>query len=139
MPDKTFVFEKGIPGFEQYRTYIRRLEENAPFAHLWAADREEIGFLLVNPFPFCPDYEFDMPEEARREIGIEADSADGMTVWAIVTLQTPVERSTLNLFAPIVMNESSGKGKQIILHESAYSTRHPLVPAGRRAVGGEAL
>ena len=35
--------------------------------------------------------------------------------------------ATINLMAPIVINERERCGKQVILHESQYSVKHPLL------------
>jgi hypothetical protein len=39
----------------------------------------------------------------------------------------------VNLLAPLVMGVTSRRGKQVVLHDSPFHTRHPLVfgdPAG---------
>jgi flagellar assembly factor FliW len=45
---------------------------------------------------------------------------------AVATIPEDAEKATVNLMAPIVINEAGRYGKQVILPESGYSVRHPL-------------
>lgn len=131
MPSQVFTFEKGIPGFEQIKIFTRTTdpESGLPFANLQAVEQSDIQFLLTNPFWFYPEYEFDLSDEAKQELGLGDGHHQEVSAWVVVTLRTPMEQSTINLCAPIVMNEQSGKAKQVILHDSSYNTRHPILAA----------
>ncbi|MNF03052.1 Flagellar assembly factor FliW [compost metagenome] len=57
----------------------------------------------------------------------------------MVTIKEDLERSTVNLLAPIVLNPVKRLGKQVVLHKSNYQTRHDLwnVPPDYFEKGGE--
>ncbi len=119
------VFEEGLPGFEHCKQFaFSEIEETVPFGTLRSMEDEEVSFVIVDPFLFYREYEFDLPETATRELGLE--SAEPLLIRAIVTLREELETATVNLVAPIVINNENKLGKQIILSNTPFSTRHQL-------------
>ena len=57
---------------------------------------------------------------------ISSDNPAEVAVFAVATIPEDPNEATLNLMAPIVINEKARCGKQVILHESKYSVKHPL-------------
>ena len=55
---------------------------------------------------------------------MEADSADGLELYAIVTVREG--GATLNLAAPLLVNAAAGRGAQVILDQGNHTTREPL-------------
>ena len=64
---------------------------------------------------------------------IKSINSSELTIYAVVTIPEDPREATLNLMAPIVINERGRRGRQVILHESKYSVRHPLVSAEQEA------
>lgn len=120
--EQIFRFEKGIPGFEDENEFALLPMEDSPFFYLQSLKQESLSFLLTDPFIFFPDYEFELGAGDADELDIKEE----VFVRCIVTLQEQVEQSTMNILAPLVFNPSNRKGKQIVLHNSAYQTRYPL-------------
>lgn len=77
---------------------------------------------MSDPFVFYPTYEFQLPESDKEELEI----ADLVNVRCMVTIKEELESSTVNLLAPIVLNPVKRSGKQVVLHNSNYQTRHGL-------------
>jgi flagellar assembly factor FliW len=72
----------------------------------------------------------------QQELNIE-NEAD-VAVWSIVTIDRHNNEVTLNLLAPIVVNVRDKRGKQIILHDSDYQTKHKLaLPNSEQAAVAE--
>lgn len=118
-------FESGIPGFDDLRDFvIVPYPEDSPFWMLQSLEKEEVGFVLVNPFDTYANYEVDLPESALE--ALEAERAEDVAVFAFVTIRQPVEASTVNLAAPVVINRVNRKGTQAILADERLSTREPL-------------
>lgn len=123
--DDIYTFPDGIPGFEQDKRYaVLELEELDGFACLQCVDRGELSFIVVNPFVFYPEYEFNLPKTEAKRLGA-AEPGD-LSVWSIVTIKDKLESATVNLVAPIVLNERNRQGKQVILVDSSLNTRHAL-------------
>lgn len=121
--NKIYHFSKGIPGFEEERRFALLEFEEGPFGHLQSTRTEVLSFVLVDPFLFYPDYEFDLPDSDAEELEVK----EGVLVLSIVTLKEKLELSTINLLAPIILNPLNNMAKQVVLHKSSYQTKHSLI------------
>lgn len=123
-----YTFSNGIPGFESEKRFvIVQPDPSLPFSYLQSVVHSEIALLLTNPFLFYPNYEFELNEQTQEELEV-TDRAD-VAVWCTVTVSGKLEDATLNLLAPIVVNMKSMLGRQYILHNTDYRTKHSLIPS----------
>lgn len=120
--EQIYRFEKGIPGFEEETEFALIPVEESPFFHLQSLKEKHLSFLLVDPFVFFSEYEFEVGDNDLEILGIQEE----VIVRSIVTLHEQIEKSTMNILAPIVLNPSNRKGLQTVLHHSPYPTKHPL-------------
>jgi flagellar assembly factor FliW len=124
--DKVITFKEGLPGFPQiHRFAIIEQEELKPFQYLQALEDPPIALFIINPFMVDPTYKFRLTDSDMAELNSH-NSAE-LAVFAVVTIPKDPSQATLNLMAPIVINEKDRCGKQVILLESNYSVRHPLI------------
>ena len=119
------TFPRGLLGFEECREF--RLERNPewePFAKLEAGDRSRLSFVIASPRVFLADFtvRIDPLEVAELEIR----DPDQIELWTIVTIPDDPRQMSVNLQGPIIINRANGKGKQVVLTRSHYSTRHPI-------------
>lgn len=121
--EQIYDFPRGIPGFEQETRFVLLSLEEGPFAYLQSLNEKELAFVVVDPFAFYTDYEFELSENESKDLSLQQDQ---VYIRSIVTLKDPIENSSLNLLAPIIINSDLRIGKQIILHNSSYRTNHPL-------------
>ncbi|AEG15378.1 Flagellar assembly factor fliW [Desulfofundulus kuznetsovii DSM 6115] len=123
---KTITFPAGLPGLPAELTEFElvAVAEESPFFFLQSLQDENIGFILVNPFAFFPNYEFDLPEEDARALGIKAP--EEAAVFCIVNASRGLARATVNLLAPVVVNAATGTARQVVLVDERYSIRQPL-------------
>ena len=121
-----YTFEHGIPGFEHLKRYvIVQPDPELPFSYLQSIDDDEVTLLLTNPFLFYGNYDFELNEQIQEELQIE-DPSD-IAVWSVVSTGSPSEGATLNLLAPIIISAKKMLGRQVILHNTSYRTKHPLI------------
>ena len=126
--DKILNFKEGLPGFPQIHHFtMLELEEIKPFQYLQSLEDPPIALLVINPFLVDQGYKFDLSPADMEDIG-SRNTAD-VTVYAVATVPENPEKATLNLMAPIMINEVNRCGKQVILHDSGYSVKHPLFNA----------
>jgi flagellar assembly factor FliW len=124
--DKIITFKEGLPGFPQiHRFAILELDELKPFQYLQALDDPPIALFVINPFVIDPTYEFRLTESDMEDVN--SKNSTELAVYAVATIPDDPSQATLNLMAPIVINDRDRCGKQVILHESKYSVRHPLL------------
>lgn len=56
---------------------------------------------------------------------------------SIVSIQGDLAKATINLSAPIIINEMNNYGVQYILADSTYSVRQPLFSKNENQDGGK--
>ncbi|MFC0272212.1 flagellar assembly protein FliW [Metabacillus herbersteinensis] len=119
-------FGHGIPGFLDEKEFVLlSLEEGSPFSILQSKKTSELGFVVVNPFLFFKDYEFDLGEADKELLSLEKE--EDVVVWTILTLKETFEESTANLQAPIIVNSKTKKAKQIIINNPSLRTKHKIL------------
>lgn len=124
-PQKIFFFQ-GIPGFEDVREYVLTPDREGVFFHLKGEHRPEASFLLMNPFLVYPDYAFDL-KKTDQDV-LELNCLEDARVFVMVNLQGGLNQATVNLLGPVVINDRNLRGMQLVLEDSPYTTRHPIIP-----------
>lgn len=129
--DEIVLFGSGIPGFNEDKEYVvLSLGDDSPFSILQAVNNEELGFVIVDPFTFYPNYEFDLDDSVISQLQIE-DKTD-IIIFAITTLGESLSKSTINLQAPVVINKIKKLGKQAVLNTDNYHTKHQINNIGQQ-------
>jgi flagellar assembly factor FliW len=119
------LFPQGILGFEPLKEYILLDAERQPFYWIQSLDVEQVAFILINPFLFRPDYELDINDEDLREIGI-ADPEKAL-IFSVVTIPPSGSPMTANLQGPLVINRDTRSGKQVVLTDPRWKTKHDII------------
>ena len=119
------VFPRGLIGFEKCTDYVLLDAERQPFYWLQSTDLEQAAFVLVNPFLFRPDYEVNISNEELAEIGIH--SPEKALIFSIVRIPSDESPITANLQGPLVINRDTRTGKQAVLSDARWKTRHDIM------------
>jgi flagellar assembly factor FliW len=116
-------FGQGLPGFQEEKEFVLLpLPENEWFYILQSVKTPELGFVVADPFIFFKGYEFNLDTSSKE--ALEEPGEKEVKVLSILTIKEPLHVSTANLQAPIVINVSTNKAKQLILNDTAYKTKH---------------
>lgn len=120
-------FPQGLPGYMHLKGYLLiRNEDTEPFVWLVSVEDPEVSFLMVNPLLFCPDYSPNITKRDLTELAI--DSPQSLLMYSIVTLHsTDILQTTANLCGPILINLAKKIGKQLVLLDDRYSTKHRIL------------
>lgn len=118
-------FEQGLPGFEGEKQFVLLPMEGTLFSTLQSVFTKELAFFTTNPFLFFKNYDFELVESVQQQLKIQEES--DVLVQVILTVQEPLENSTGNLQAPVVINVKENLAKQVILTDNKYRTRHELL------------
>lgn len=125
-------FKRGIPGFENLRNFkILDLKDNKQFKILQSMEEDSISFVVANPFEIYKEYVIDLNDETISELEIK--NPEDVLVLGIVTIGKTLEKSTLNLKAPLIINIKNNFGRQLILQSEKYKTKHPLIRGEKNA------
>jgi len=116
---------EGLYGFEDYIEYVLLDAERQPFYWLQAVKDRDIAFILINPFLFRRDYELNIPNEDLEDIGLK--TPENALIFSIVTIPPDGSAMTANLQGPIVINRDNMTGKQWILSDVRWKTRHDII------------
>ena len=68
------------------------------------------------------DYDIMIPQTAIDKLKIE--KAEDVVVYSIVVVPEDIRKMTANLLGPIIINHKEKLGKQVILDDSRYTTKH---------------
>jgi len=122
--DRIIVFPDGILGFPDCREYaLVQTNNEGNFFWLQSVQRPELAFVVCDPLLFVPDYQVPAKTEDLEKIKLR--TMEDVQVMIIVN---KVDRTlTGNLQGPLVINVGNHQGRQLVLSEKKYSTRHPLI------------
>ncbi|MCK8059836.1 MULTISPECIES: flagellar assembly protein FliW [unclassified Fusibacter] len=118
-------FTNGMYGFENLTRYIfvAAAEPEFPFFYLKSLERDDLQFIVTNPFLFVDKYDFELADAVVEALKIKEVS--DVSVYNLVVLLDDVAKTTINLKAPIIVNHKSMLASQVILKEE-YAFKHQL-------------
>jgi len=121
----------GLIGFPELKGYVLLdHDKESPFKWLQSLDDGAIAFVLINPLLFKPDYMVEVTEGEVSDLAIERE--EDAIISVIITMPSNPQNMTANLKAPLVFNLQNRKGKQIILNNAEYTTRHNVMEEVRK-------
>lgn len=134
--DQIILFPFGIYGFEEYNRFILlhdEEDENGAFRWLQCVDEEGLCFTVMEPGFVCGDYSPKLPENALKKLGTDdsEENYEELIYLVITVLYDEIEKSTVNLLSPIIINSKNRVAAQIILEtwepqNSGYKTKHKI-------------
>ncbi|WP_067843222.1 flagellar assembly protein FliW [Amphibacillus sediminis] len=131
--NNTITFSNGLPGFQDEKEFILiDLPNNPIFQVLQSIKQEDIAFIVTNPYHFYQDYEIELDDTILEQLAISSE--EQVMVLSILTLNEQFEKSTINLQAPIIINQDKKLAKQYVTNDSRYLTRAPLKPVMEQGV-----
>ena len=89
-----------------------------------------LAFVITDPFLYLPDYKLKLSEEDKKIV--ELYDEDLFLTRTIVTIPENYAEMTANLIAPLIINKEKAIGKQFVLTNMNYDTRHYLLPEEMR-------
>jgi flagellar assembly factor FliW len=130
---KVIYFELGLPGFENYKKFIlineqsnqNEQEKQLSFWWLQSIDDSNISFAVIDAFLIFPDYNPLINIDLIQDLG-EYTQEDLLT-YNIVVIPEDIEKISVNLKAPIVINRVTKKAKQVIVNNEEYTLRHYII------------
>lgn len=100
-----------ILGFPDTRK-IEIVEIDTLFSTMKDIDNAHISFTIVNPYALR-EYSIDIPTDVKVILEINENSS--VSVYNILIIQKPLEKSAINFLAPIIINNDNNKLAQVIL------------------------
>lgn len=125
---KIIKFDNAIPGFPENKNYIIVSDKDEPdslFCWLQSVDDGMISFVLVDTLKVLPKYN---PMVEEDELDILGDfELEDLLIYNIAVIPEDPNKTTINLKAPIIINQKTQKGKQIIVNNEDYPIRYYII------------
>jgi flagellar assembly factor FliW len=113
-----------LPGMESLTTFsLVPVEHAVGLFSLESTEDEEVRLYLLDSATHLPDYRPRFSDEQLGRIGTPA--AGGLSILTIVN--TSGGRPTVNLLAPLLVNDATGACAQVILDGQDWPLRAPLL------------
>lgn len=119
-PSDVLRFDQGLIGMETCREWVLLADAgNDALAWLQSLDRPEVALAVVSPRRFVADYQVRVSSRDLAPLG----EASAKSIQVLAILNRHEDTLTVNLKAPIVINLSTSRGRQVVAkndHEVQY-------------------
>lgn len=105
-----------ILGFKE-TTSVEINEIDEFFSTMIDSKNENISFTIVRP-NLLREYAFDIPIDIK--VLLELQETSVVSVFNILVIQKPLEKSTINFLAPIIINHDNNRLAQTVLDPKKY-------------------
>lgn len=128
VPDNQVLrFPEGIPGFAEEKSFaLLPYQQDAPFFILQSVNEPNLAFVLIDPFAFFADYQFELDDSVAKQLAL--DEQNPPEIYCVVTIPENIVNMTANLVAPVVVSRATRTAMQMVLEKGAYTTKHRLLP-----------
>ncbi len=124
--DDIITVPEGVIGFPDIKRYvILDMAEDTPFKLFQAVDEPSVGFIIIDPVLFKPDYTVQVRKEDLYSLS--AENINEIATMVIVTIPEDPSNMTANLRGPLLINLKSKLAKQHVLTDDTYTTRHRII------------
>ncbi len=138
--ENIYTFDCGIPAFEDLKKFtIIQQEDNSGikplFCWLQSIEDPETSFVIMDVYDIIPDYNplvYDSDLESIGEV-----KEDNLLIYNIVVIPQTVSKMSVNLKAPVVINLTTKKGKQMVVKNEDYSVKYYFYEELKKKNGGE--
>jgi flagellar assembly factor FliW len=121
---KIIDFEHGVFGFSEYNRFIV-LYENDILCWLQSIDDKDVVLpMICTPLVF-PEYTPEVDDELVQAIG-EVEQDTHLSLFTIIVDPSNINEMTTNLKAPIIINNNTQKGIQVIIDSDEYEIKHNI-------------
>ena len=120
-----FQIPEGILGFESLKDFFF-VDPNDQTLILWLQSKDEaaLAFPVIEPKIFNPEYSLKLlPLELES---LELEDLKDASVYCILTIPKQVTEMSANLKAPLIINNKTKKGRQIVLQDSKLEVKYPI-------------
>jgi flagellar assembly factor FliW len=119
------AFPEGLVGCQDWKNFLLLSddEEDLPVACLQSIDQPRVRLLVTDPRLIDGNYSVNLTDEERSSLGLQTPDDTALFCTLSVSQDGAI---TANLLGPLVVNKRTRCGRQLVLSESGYSTRHPV-------------
>ena len=127
--EKIIHMPYGMLGFSDKKQYlILQHQENSPFFWYQSLDDPGLAFVITSPFLFIPDYQIDL-KALPKEMAWDTNKEEYvLTSYIVVNIPKGMpHKMTGNFIGPILINTNLNQAVQVVLSNSPYTHKFPLL------------
>lgn len=129
LPDeKIITLEKGLMGFDKYKRYTIlydcEKENGTNISWFQSVDEPALALPVINPLIVKEDYNPTVEDELLEGLGELND--ENLVILITMTVPSELEKMTVNLKAPIIINADTRKGAQVVVENQDYEVRYKV-------------
>ena len=122
-PGDVLRFPQGLIGFDSCSRFLLvSTSENGTFQWLQSLDVPSLAFLVTRPQQYVATYEPKV--KSFFSAPAKVDPSKRLVLTTVSIPKGRPEEMSINLAGPIVIDLHAKLGRQIILEDEAYTTRH---------------
>ena len=123
---KLISFPQGIIGFPELKDFLLIHDGDGNGNIKWMQSIQEPAFAMpvVDPLTIIPEYNPDVEDELLKPLG--EVTQENMLVIVTITVPKDIEKMTVNLKAPIIINSETRKAAQLIIEDEKYQVKFPI-------------
>ena len=124
--DKLITFPQGIIGFPELTDFLLIHDSDSDGGIRWMQSIQEPAFAMpvIDPLIVMPDYNPCIEDDLLGPLGSVTD--ENTLVLVTITVPHDIEKMTVNLKAPIIINGENRKANQIIVEDEQYLVKFPI-------------
>lgn len=124
--NKLITFVNGIIGFPDLKDFLLVHDDEGNGNVRWLQSVQEPAFAMpvIDPLYIKPDYNPSIEDELLKPLG--GIDENNMLVLVTITVPKEIEKMSVNLKAPLVINGENLKASQIIVEEESYEVKFPI-------------
>ncbi|MCX7622793.1 MAG: flagellar assembly protein FliW [Thermomicrobium sp.] len=128
LAERTLIFPNGLIGCPEWRRFALEYPDELPgLLLLRSLDEPGIEFVLAPVLELVPDYlERSAPVDRAALAALGVGTVPEVELWATLSVHED-GTVTANLLGPLVLDFARGCGTQVVLADSGWGTRHPIV------------
>jgi len=127
--EKIITMLFGMLGFPDVKRFvILQHKENSPFFWYQSVDDPMLAFVIMSPFLFKPDYNVDVENVLKEMSWNEEEKQNNLELYVVVNIPKGApDKMTANLIGPILINNKIHQAVQMVISDSPYTHKFPLV------------
>jgi flagellar assembly factor FliW len=118
------TFAEGLVGFPATTEFVLLCpREDKPFRWLQSTQEPDLAFLVTDPAVYVANYAPQVSDSVARSLAMTTETPRLVYTTVNIPRGRP-DQMSINLAGPILINAADRKGKQIVLEDGAYTTKH---------------
>ncbi len=127
--EKIIEFPGGIVGFPDLNKFAivhdSEKTDGSSLSFLLSLDEPAFAMPVMDPHIVRPDYNPMVEDDLLLPLG-ELTPEDTIVLVTVTVPRGEIEKMTVNLMAPVIINAKTRKGAQVILTEDGYDIHFPI-------------